>query len=488
MGELEGTLFPLDFNHSLRIEARQERLTADAGVLLMRELSETIGLPGLVAKHLRDSRDPATVTHPFLELIHTRVLALTQGWGDQNDVGLLQADPAFRLAVSERRGQAPLRPARGGQRAPDGLCSQPTLSRLMRTLGEPDNRDGLGILVRESARRFLGLPRREITLDLDSLPIEVHGHQPGSAYNGHYGIRCYHPLVASVDERFFLGAQLREGKAHTASGGLAFVLPLLRWLKALVPRVWLRADAGFPQAAFLDALEAEGVPYVCRLRSNAVLEQLADPHLRRPAGRPPAEGRTWLHELRYQAASWSRERRVVLVVLERADAQQHLFLDHFFLLTSASPDKESATALLERYRQRGSAESDYGDCNTALAPALSSAPRLKSHYRGYVLANAAEPVDSFAVNEAELLICLLAANLMAAGAELLRRDGHARMSRERFRTFLLKTAARVLLGHRRVTVVIDAARAHLWRSFRSGLLALQRARGSPRSVALPAQP
>lgn len=487
MGELQGTLFTLDFNRSVRIEARQERLTADAGVLLMRELSETLGLPGLVSQHLSDPRDPATITHPFLELMHTRVLALAQGWGDQNDVGLLHADPAFRLAISERRGDGPLRRQPEAQ-VPEGLCSQPTLSRLMRTLASQENRAGLGVILREIARSFLRLPRREITLDLDSLPNEVHGHQPGSAFNRHYGIRCYHPLVASVDGRFFLGARLREGNAHTAAGGLDFVLPLLRWLKILVPRVWLRADAGFPEPAFLDALEAEAVPYVCRLRSNAVLERLAAPFLRRPAGRPPAEGRTWLHELRYQAGSWSRKRRVVLVVLERSDEQQHLFLDHFFLLTSASSREESPQALLERYRQRGSAEADFGDCNTALAPALSSTPRPKAHYRGHHLSDAAEPIDSFAVNEAELLLCLIAANLMAGGAELLRRDGHARWSRSRFRAFLLKTAGRVLLGHRRVTVVIDAARAHLWQRFRSRLLALHPARGSPLSQALPAQP
>jgi hypothetical protein len=487
MGELQGTLFSLDFNRSIQVEARRERLTADAGVLLMRELSETLGVPGLVSKHLNDPRDASRITHPFLELLHTRVLALAQGWGDQNDVGLLQADPAFRLAVSERRGDAPLRTPESDQ-VPDGLCSQPTLSRLLQTLGTEGNRAGLAHILRAMVRSFLGLPRREITLDLDSLPLEVHGHQPGSAYNGHYRIRCYHPLVASVGGRFFLGASLREGNVHTADGGLDFVLPLLRWLRTLVPRVWLRADAGFPQPAFLDALETDDVPYVCRIRSNATLDRLAAPFLRRPPGRPPSDGRTWFHELRYQAASWSRERRVVLVVLERSDEQQHLFLDHFFLLTSAAPEEENADALLQRYRLRGCAEADFGDWTTALAPALSSTPRTKTHYRGLPIPGAPDPCDSFAANEAELLLSLIAANLLAAGAELLRRDGHARMSRDRFRTFLLKTAGRVLLGRRRVTFVIDAARAHLWQRFRSRLLALHPPRGSPAFQALPAQP
>lgn len=68
---------------------------------------------------------------------------------------------------------------------------------------------------------------------------------------------------------------------------------------------------------------------------------------------------------------------------------------------------------------------------------------------------------------------------MAAGAELLHTEGDSRMSRERFRTLLLKTAARVLLGERRVTLVIQSARARLWQTFWKRLLAWPPPRGSP---------
>jgi len=483
MGEVQGTLFRLECNTSVEVEARPERLTSDAGVVLMRELSDRLGLPALIRRHLTDPRDAARTRHPFVELVRTRVLALAQGWRDQDDVSLLRDDPAFRLAVSRRRGDSPLRKPLGND--PEGLCSQPTLSRLMRTLGTEANRAGLGAILRMIVAPILGMGRKEITVDLDSLPYEVHGHQPGSAWNGHYRTRCYHPIVASVLGRFFLGARLRPGNVHTADGELDFVLPILRWLKGFIPRVWLRADAGFPAPSFLDALEAEEIPYVFRLRSNRTLDQLAQPFLRRPPGRPPAEGRTWLHELSYSATSWSRTRRVVLVVVERPDAQQHLFLDHFFLLTHVSVEEESAEALLHRYRQRGTAEADFGDCHAAIPPCLSSAPRPKQHYRGQPVHAAAGDHDAFATNEAELLLSLLAANLMAAGAELLHTEGDSRMSRERFRTLLLKTAARVLLGKRRITLVIQSARARLWQTFWKRLHAWPLPRGSPPPHPLP---
>jgi hypothetical protein len=355
---------------------------------------------------------------------------------------------------------------------------------LQKALASAENRTGLGLILRELGRPFFSrVP--EITVDLDSVPYEVHGQQAESAYNGHYRIRCYHPLVASVAGRFFVGARLRPGNAHTAEGGLDFVLPILLWLRTFIARVWLRSDAGFPEPSFLETLEREGIPYVCRIRSNRTLSRMAEPLLRRPPGRPPAEGRIWFHELSYRAKSWSRARRVVLVIVERPDEQQHLFLDYFFLLTSASVEEESAEALLERYRQRGTAEADFGDCNTALSPKLSSAQRTQKHYRGRLLREPYQIHDGFAANEAELLLRLIAANLMAAGTELLQVQGKARLSRERFRHLLLKTAGRVLLGGHQVTIVIASSRAWLWQRFYQQLRALFPARGSPQLLTLP---
>jgi hypothetical protein len=490
MGEEQATLFALDFNRSVRVEARPERLTSDAGAVLLRSLLDRLGLPALVRRHLRDRRDAARLRHPFLELITTHVLLLAQGWTAQRDADLLRRDPALRLAVSRRRGSAPVTGGAGG--AAVGLASQPTLSRLLAMLASLTNRMGLSALLLAWAARRRGrhAPRLgEVTLDLDSVPLEVHGAQPGSAWNGHYGLRCYHPLVLSWELGDFLAAELREGNAHTADGALAFVVPAVLWAKTQAERVWLRMDAGFPENELLSTLEDEGVRYVARLRGNARLEKLAAPYLRRPAGRPPAEGRVWTHELRYAAARWDRARRVVLVLLERpdaqADAQGELFLDHFFLLTNVSAEEVDALALLERYRQRGEAERDFGDWKSSLALSLSSAPRPKTHYRGRAVTTPEPDTDSFGANEARLLLSLLAANLLRAGAELVSADEHQVLTRQRFRQLVLKAAGRVLVSGRRLTLVIEAARAKLWQRFWRELERRHPARGSPADLALP---
>ena len=195
--------------------------------------------------------------------------------------------------------------------------------------------------------------------------------------------------------------------------------------------------------------------------------------------------RVWTHELVYAAARWDRPRRVVLVVLERPDEQGELFLDHFFLLTNVDAAEVDARALLERYRARGEAEREFGDWKSSLALALSSSPRPKTHYRGQPVTGPEPETDSFAANEARLLLSLVAANLLRAGAELVSRGERQIMTRQRFRQLVLKAAGRVLLHGRRITLVIEAGRARVWQRFWRELNRRHPARGSPVHLALP---
>jgi len=227
MGE-ELSLFRAEFNGSLRMESREERLTGDAGVVLLREVVERLGISRWLTKRLVDPRSPLLMTHPLSELLNTSLLLLAQGWRDQDDADTLRNDPALRLAVSKRRGIWPLLPAEEPFQ-PEGLASQPTLSRMVRALSTAENRTVLreGLLEIASRRQKAargGHRPRYLTLDVDSLPVTVHGHQPGSAHNGHYHARVYHPLVATVAETgAVLDVKLLEGSAHSAAGGLWFI-------------------------------------------------------------------------------------------------------------------------------------------------------------------------------------------------------------------------------------------------------------------------
>jgi hypothetical protein len=486
MGEIQDSLFPLEFNKSVQVwQEKCTSLTIDPGAVLLREIGERLGLWRLLEQALVDGRNPALITHPYIELLRTVVLLAAQGWSSQQEVDLLRHDPAFRLAVSERKGQRALQ-ARRAAREPDGLASQPTVSRLMSSLSSPWNLDGLTLALCSWAAQRNALsgarPRAEVTIDLDSLPADVHGQQPGSAYNAHYGCRCFHPLLVSWEFGDFLGARLRPGNVHTADDAHDFVLPFLGWAATLAQQVWLRMDAGFPSEPFLNGLERRSYRYVARLKSNARLERLAAPYLDRILQRPWRKEQLHIVELDYRAASWSRDRRVVLVFDERPF---ELVPNYFFLVSNAPAAEVSGLALLKRYRQRGSTEKDYGDWLNALDLTLSSTNRPKSCYRGEVPLERSYPIDSFAVNEATLLLSLLTANLLHAARLLIAGLEGRCQSRETFRRLVLKAGARFTRSGRYVKLRIQQAQAEYWREIGKALRKLHPTRGSPTLLPLP---
>lgn len=156
---------------------------------------------------------------------------------------------------------------------------------------------------------------------------------------------------------------------------------------------------------------------------------------------------------------WCRERRVVLVLEERRD---ELMPHWFFLLTNATAGEAPRLALLKCYRKRGLAEKDYGEWQNALEPALSATNRTKQRYLREIPRKGSPPVNSFAMNEATLLLSLLTANLMRAGCSLVERATSRGCSRQTFRNWPLKTPGRIAPHVRYVRLWIQEKRAELW--------------------------
>jgi hypothetical protein len=470
-----GVQYPLPgvtFNRSVDIEARPERLSSDGGALLLREMGDKLGLFDWLASNLHDPRDPGLVTHPFEELLRTSLLLAAQGWGDQDDADGLRDDPVFRLAVSSRKGQAPLRELEG---EPCGLPSQPTLSRFVASLATPGNRAGLARALALLAGRRLqaqgGPPAEGLVIDFDSMALETHGHQPQSEYHGHYHMRCYHPLIATLGELGdIVGATLRHGKAHTAEGADEYILDTVAQVERDVGEVFcVRMDAGFPSEHLLATLEGRDEPihYVARIRRNQVLDRLAGPLMLLPWLEHPDEETTiWYGERIYKARNWSRPRRIVAVKVQE---QGELFANSFYLVTSLPQDEVPAAELLALYRRRGRAENYMGEWKSGLHPLLSSNNRTKRHYRGQEPAKRAEPVDAFANNEVTLLLSMLAYQLTHALRTLQEEATGRTHSLVQFRERVMKVAARVLLSARRITVVVPAAASRFWQPLLASL-------------------
>ena len=475
------------FNSAVRVEARPERLTADAGVILMREIMDRTGLIEWIDASFEDPRNADQITHSLPELLRTHLALLAQGWTHTDDADHLRDDPTLRLSVSDRKQNAALRtPAT--PLTPDGLASQPTLSRLLASAAAPNN-----LMVLEEANlrcaqqrcRWMDGRRRyaQLTLDVDSLSVPVHGQQDGSAYNGYFGMSCYHPLVlGSADLGHLFGAILRPGNVHTADGAVTIVRDYLDWIeKHLAWGVTLRGDAGFPADDLLCSLEQRLRPtrYVFRIRNYAPLRRTAQAFVKRYlqdlSERPDevrAEGFR-CYELSYQAKDWKHARRAVLVIIPPEEGQ--LLPRTFFLLTNFGATTMPAAQLVALYRQRGTYEQQLGDFMTTLAPHLSSTTRSKSHYRGQALRRRYACRDAFDTNQAILSLNLMAHNLLnqarAVAERAQTRRGRPKtygrsspaMSLATFRQRYLKVPARVTLHSRRVWISIAASNAELWR-------------------------
>ncbi|HYO59050.1 transposase, partial [Archangium sp.] len=75
MGEIING-FSLEFNGSVRLEAREERLTSEAGAVVLREVDERLGLTRWLGGRLKDTRDERRITHSLRELVRTNLLLL----------------------------------------------------------------------------------------------------------------------------------------------------------------------------------------------------------------------------------------------------------------------------------------------------------------------------------------------------------------------------------------------------------------------------
>ena len=189
-----------------------------------------------------------------------------------------------------------------------------------------------------------------IILDLDSSVSPTHGEQEGTAYNGHFGCTCYHPLFLFNQFGDLERCSLRPGNVHSADGWRDVLEPVVARYRERTLRRYFRGDAAFALPDLYEFLEAENYKYVIRLKANKVLQDRIAHLLTRPVGRPPIHVRRYYANFSYQAKSWDRKRRVV------AKVEWHpgeLYPRVGFIVTNLSRPAKRVVAF---YNHRGTAE------------------------------------------------------------------------------------------------------------------------------------
>src|SRR5262245_20562437 len=93
-------------------------------------------------------------------------------------------------------------------------------------------------------------PPRGVVLDMDSSVSPTHGEQEMSAWNGHYGCTCYHPLFLFNRFGDMERCALRAGNVHSADGWESVLKPVVIRYKGKVLHLYFRADAASPIRMF----------------------------------------------------------------------------------------------------------------------------------------------------------------------------------------------------------------------------------------------
>ena len=264
---------------------------------MFRELDETLGLHDLAGRSLWDTRRGKNGVHNFVVLLRQSTFGRLSGYPDVNDADRLSRDPVMRQIV--------------GGRAVDGQAASTSQMARFETdiLASPHNRAALADLPGQWIDAMHDAqPLKWITLDMDSSVSPTHGDQEGTAWNGHFGCKCYHPLFLFNQFSDLERCALRRGNVHSADDWKKVLAPAIAGYKTRELMRFFRADAAFATPELYDTLEAESYFYAI---GNAVLKEAISHLLKRPVGRPPNYVRRFYHDFEYRAASWEKARCVI---------------------------------------------------------------------------------------------------------------------------------------------------------------------------------
>ena len=277
------------------------RISSDAGVLLLRQTDQILGVIDAISDCIPDPRNPIYTVHTQRTMLAQRIFAIAAGNEDLNDHQTLRDDPVFQIATG--RGLDDEQP----------LASPSTLCRLENRIDRKTLTSMAEVFVEQFIASYASAPE-EIILDFDATDDPVHGTQAERFFHGYYDSYCFLPLYVFCGHQLLV-PYLRPANIDAAKHSRAMLKLLVRRFRQVWPnvRIIFRGDSGFCRWRLMRWCDRHDVQYIIGLPKNAVLKRMARREIvtARWRYRRTGEKQRIFGEVTYAAETWDRPRRVI---------------------------------------------------------------------------------------------------------------------------------------------------------------------------------
>src|SRR5262245_46317383 len=220
------------------------RLSSDAGIVVLKDIDDQLGLPHALAAVLADRRAVRRIHFTPADLLKQRVFQIAAGYEDANAATTLRDDPIFKLMLDRL-------PESG---AP--LASQATIARFENRVSRTAlYRMALGLL--EQCIASYDSSPRLLVLDVDDTEDRGHGHQEHARYDSYYGGDGFMPLHLSEGLSGRLMPTILKAKRFPGTQMLAGLQRVVKCLRTAWPDTLLivRGDRHFASPGVMQWIE-----------------------------------------------------------------------------------------------------------------------------------------------------------------------------------------------------------------------------------------
>lgn len=414
-------LFKPTFNKKIEIQANGGALSSDAGLPLIAEFMEKSHFNQIFTEqfHMKDSR--SRVIHQKESVFKQVLMQVIAGYPEDDAADSLRANQLFTSLLKK-----------------DFLASQPTISRMFSSITQ-ENISELEKVNTRYMDHYYGQEKVDtVVIDLDSTHFDTYGKQEQTNFNAHYQTYGYHPLVAyDAVTGLCLKAQLRSGNVYTSTNVVDFIEPLFKHfiLDLHVQHILIRGDSGFATPELYELCEKYDVQYVIRLKSNTKLKKIGQSFIQTTGRQSKCDKQ--FDSFEYKAASWSKERTVIL---QNERPVESLFYSSMFILTNLK--ELSPEVIIAIYKGRGLMENF-----------------IKESKLGFFM----DKTDSstFVINESRMWVSLLAYNIIQMMKLFVLPKEMKRWTIGTIRNRLIKVAAKIVQQSRKIVIKLDETFVYL---------------------------